>query len=109
MLSPERMKFLCQLHNLSQKDIGDYMGVSKNYISQIENRKHTFSHEQYEKYINAIYAVSTAKKKQKEDTTAILDDVKEVEQDNKDKEKVEKIEEIQGHETDKNSSKKANK
>ena len=83
MLSPEKMKFLRQLHNLSQKDIGDYMGVSKNYISQTENRKHTFSHEQYEKYINAIYAVSTAQKKQKEDTTEILDDVKEVEEEKK--------------------------
>lgn len=107
MLSPEKMKFLRQLHNLSQKDVGDYMGVSKNYISMIENRKHPYSKEQHDKYINAIYAVSEQKKKQKEDTTEILDSVKEVEEDNKDKEKVENIEEIQ--KSDKNSSKKANK
>lgn len=106
MLSAEKMKFLRQLHNLSQKDIGDYMGVSKNYISMIENRKHPYSKEQHDKYINAIYAVSTAKKKQKEDTTEILDDVKEVEENNKDKE-VEKVEEVQ--KSDKNSNKKTTK
>ncbi|WP_123052969.1 helix-turn-helix transcriptional regulator [Clostridium sp. JN-1] len=106
MLSAEKMKFLRQLHNLSQKDIGDYMGVSKNYISMIENRKHPYSKEQHDKYINAIYAVSTAKKKQKEDTTEILDDVKEVEENNKDKE-VENVEEVQ--KSDKKSSKKTTK
>lgn len=105
MLSPEKMKFLRQLHNLSQKDIGDYMGVSKNYISMIENRKHPYSKEQHDKYINAIYAVSTAKKKQKEDTTEILDDVKEVEENNKGKEKVENVEEIKEQESDKKSNK----
>ena len=82
MLSPGKMKFLRQLHNLSQKDVGDYMGVSKNYISMVENGKHYYSKEQHDRYINAIYAVSQEKKKQKEDTTEILDDIKEVEENN---------------------------
>lgn len=83
MLSPEKLKYLRQLHNLSQKEIGDELGISKNYICMIENRKHTFSKEQHDRYVAAVYKVSAKKNKQKENVEEILQEVEKTVKENK--------------------------
>lgn len=75
MLSPSKLKYLRLLHNLTQTDIAKELHVTKNYISQIENGKLTYSQEQHNKIVNAIYKVSEQKKKQKENVGEILTDV----------------------------------
>ena len=65
MLSPDKLKFLRLIHDVTQKEIGDEMGTSKNYISMMENGKRSYSKEQHNKYVNAVYKVS-AKNKSKE-------------------------------------------
>lgn len=66
MLSAEKMKLVRLLNNVTQKEIGDIMGVSKNYISMVENGKHYYSSEQCNKYLNAIYKIAQEKKRAKE-------------------------------------------
>lgn len=60
------MKLVRLLNNVTQKEIGDIMGVSKNYISMVENGKHYYSSEQCNKYLNAIYKIAQEKKRAKE-------------------------------------------
>lgn len=76
MLSAEKMKLVRLLNNVTQKEIGDMMGVSKNYISMVENGKHYYSSEQCTKYLNAIYKIAQEKKRPKEnieETEDIID------------------------------------
>lgn len=65
MLSPDKLKFLRLIHDVTQKEIGDEMGTSKNYISMMENGKHGYSKAQHDKYVNAVYKVSSIKKNKK--------------------------------------------
>ncbi|WP_163289371.1 helix-turn-helix domain-containing protein [Clostridium sporogenes] len=65
MLSAEKLKFLRLLHNITQKEIGAEMGISKNYISMIENRKETYSQEWHDRYVNAVYKIAEQKKNEK--------------------------------------------
>lgn len=59
----ERLKYLRCLYQLNQTQIGKSIGTSRNYISQVENRKLQISDAQYNKLINAIYKIGEAKKK----------------------------------------------
>ncbi|MBV4427607.1 helix-turn-helix domain-containing protein [Clostridium tyrobutyricum] len=65
MLSPDKLKFLRLIHDVTQKEIGDEMGTSKNYISMMENGKRSYSKEQHNRYVNAVYKVSSIKKNKK--------------------------------------------
>ncbi|AKA71225.1 helix-turn-helix domain-containing protein [Clostridium scatologenes] len=64
MLSAEKMKHLRLLHGISQVELGKEMGISKNLISMVENRKQNYTQEWHDKYINAIYKVAAEKKKE---------------------------------------------
>ncbi|OFI04966.1 helix-turn-helix domain protein [Clostridium acetireducens DSM 10703] len=65
MLSAEKLKFLRLLHGISQIELGKELGISKNYISMVENRKTSYSEEWEEKYINAVYKIAEKKKNEK--------------------------------------------
>lgn len=83
MLSAEKMKLVRLLNNVTQKEIGDMMGVSKNYISMIENGKHYYSSEQCNKYLNAIYKIAQEKKRPKkniQETEDIVDPLENIEE-----------------------------
>lgn len=47
MLDGQKMKHLRLLQNLTQSNIANLLGVSKNYISMLENRKQNFSEDFY--------------------------------------------------------------
>lgn len=67
MLDGEKMKHLRLLQNLTQTNVGAVLGVSKNYISILENRKQVCSQEWYQRWLNAIYKLgSMSKQEQKE-------------------------------------------
>jgi len=57
MLSPQKLKYLRLLHDLTQSEVGKEMGVTKNYISELENGKAQYSEDQQNKFVNAIYKV----------------------------------------------------
>ncbi|NMM65537.1 helix-turn-helix transcriptional regulator [Clostridium sp. P21] len=66
MLSPEKLKFLRLLHSISQTELGKEMdGISKNYISMVENRKTKYTDEWEQKYIKAVYTIAARKKNEK--------------------------------------------
>ena len=75
MLSAEKLKHLRLLHGITQQELGNEMGISKNLISMVEHRKQKYTEEWHNKYVNALYVVAGEKKKE------ILksDDVKEIE------------------------------
>lgn len=79
MLSPEKLKYLRLLHSCTQKEIATEMGITKNYISMIENRKESYSQEWCDKYIKAVYIVAEEKKKiTNDEVVEIIEDVKNV-------------------------------
>lgn len=61
MLTAEKLKFLRMLHNLTQKEVAEYLGVTRNYISQVENGKLTYSKEKCKEILNAIYTLASKK------------------------------------------------
>lgn len=66
MLSPEKLKFLRLLHGISQTELGKEMeGISKNYISMVENRKVNYTEAWEKKYIQAVYIIAERKKNEK--------------------------------------------
>lgn len=76
MLTEEQIKHLRLFHSLTLQDVADVMGVSKNYISMIENRKVNLSEEQYNKLINAIYVAHSLKNSKVEIVEENIDAVK---------------------------------
>jgi len=50
------------LYQLSQKNVADYLGCSKQYITQIETNKLVASQEKLEQILNAIYYLGEQKK-----------------------------------------------
>ena len=76
MLSPEQLNFLRLAHKVSQTEVAKEMGVSKNYISMIENRKVSLSEEQYRKLVDAIYTAHR-KKNSKQEVEETIEAVKE--------------------------------
>jgi len=55
MLSPEKLLLIRNLHNISQNELAERVGVKRNYISMMENRKQPISQELYDKWIKALY------------------------------------------------------
>lgn len=67
MLSVEKLKHLRLLQNLTQQNIATVCGVTKNYISILENRKQNVNEDFYNSWLNAIYKLgSMSKDEQKE-------------------------------------------
>lgn len=65
MLSKEKLKFLRQLHNISQKKLGEEINCSKCYISMVENGKEKYSNDFCNRYVNAVYKIAEEKNNKK--------------------------------------------
>lgn len=74
MLSPGKLKFLRVLHNLTQTEVAKKLGVTKNYISEVENGKAQYSEIQQNKIVTAIY-VAHGEKNKEESVKEILEDL----------------------------------
>lgn len=70
----DRLRYMRVLYGLSQKNIADYMGCSKQYITQIETNKLTASEEKLEEILNAIYYLGEQKKQGR--LKEVLEDIK---------------------------------
>lgn len=55
MLDIEKLKHLRLVFNLSQDELAARLGVSKPYVSMIENRKQALSENSYQKWVDALY------------------------------------------------------
>ena len=75
MLNSEELKVLRLVHNVTQQELGDAIGTSKNYISCLETGKKRYTEEQYNKIVNAIYQIAEDKKLKSEKVGNILLDV----------------------------------
>lgn len=58
----ERIKMTRAIYDITQKDISDFLGVSKQYITQIETGKLTATEEKLEQILNTVYKVGELKK-----------------------------------------------
>lgn len=76
MLSAEKLKYLRLLHDITQVELGKELGISRNYISMVENRKESFSEEWCNNCVNAIYRIATRKQNEKN-----IDKVEELKED----------------------------
>lgn len=63
MISGEKIKRLRLSRGLSQRQIAQYCGCDRAYISEIESFKRIPSEELYNKIIKAIYALEDKTKK----------------------------------------------
>lgn len=83
MLMRERLRYIRTLYGLSQKDVADAMGKSKQYITAIENGScnTTATQETLERILNVIYKIGEAKKRGR--LKEIMEDLKNQNKENK--------------------------
>lgn len=72
MRRSERLRYLRLIYNLTQSDIAKELGVTRNYLSQIENEKLVMSKEKFNEIVDIIYKIGETKRK--EDLKQILKD-----------------------------------
>lgn len=72
MRRSERLKYLRIIYNLSQKDIAQELGITRNYLSQLENEKLVMSDEKFGEIVDCIYRIG--EEKRKEDIKQIIDE-----------------------------------
>ncbi|EOU1776609.1 helix-turn-helix domain-containing protein [Clostridium perfringens] len=72
MRKSERLKYLRIIYNLSQKDIAQELGITRNYLSQLENEKLVMSDEKFCEIVDCIYRIG--EEKRKEDIKQIIDE-----------------------------------
>lgn len=72
MRRSERLKYLRIIYNLSQKDIAQELGITRNYLSQLENEKLVMSEEKFNEIVDCIYRIG--EEKRKEDIKQIIDE-----------------------------------
>lgn len=58
----ERIRYTRNIYNITQQNVADILGVSKQYITQIETDKLTATDKRLEEVLNAVYIVGEAKK-----------------------------------------------
>lgn len=67
----ERIRRTRTDYNLSLEQVGKELGVTKNYLSQIENNKVVATEDKLIDILNAIYRVGEREKKKQEELTTI--------------------------------------
>ncbi|HFF9302473.1 TPA: helix-turn-helix domain-containing protein [Clostridium perfringens] len=72
MRKSERLRYLRIIYNLSQKDIAQELGITRNYLSQLENEKLVMSDEKFNEIVDCIYKIG--EEKRKEDIKQIIDE-----------------------------------
>lgn len=70
----DRLRYMRVLYGLSQKNVADYLGCTKQYITQLETNKLTATEEKLEQILNAIYFLGEQKKQGR--LKEILEDIK---------------------------------
>lgn len=58
----ERIRYTRNIYNITQQNVADVLGVSKQYITQIETDKLTATDKRLEDVLNAVYEAGEAKK-----------------------------------------------
>jgi len=58
----DRLRYMRVLYGLSQKNVGDYLGCTKQYITQVEGNKLVATQEKLEEILSAIYYLGEQKK-----------------------------------------------
>lgn len=71
MTMRERIRRTRTDYNLSLEQVGKELGVTKNYLSQIENNKVVATEDKLIDILNAIYRVGEREKKKQEELTTI--------------------------------------
>lgn len=64
MVSGDKMKFLRQYHNISEKKMAEMVGKSDRWLRKIESGEELPTEEVYYDYINALYGKIKKKSKQ---------------------------------------------
>ena len=64
MRKSERLKYLRIIYNLSQQTIAKELGVTRNYLSQLENEKLVMSEDKFSEIVDCIYRIGEEKRKQ---------------------------------------------
>lgn len=72
MRKSERLRYLRLIYNLSQTEVAKELGVTRNYLSQVENEKLAMSEEKFNEIVDIIYKIGETKRK--EDLKQILKD-----------------------------------
>lgn len=67
----ERIRRTRTDYNLSLEQVGKELGVTKNYLSQIENNKVVASEDKLIDILNAVYKVGERERKKQEELTII--------------------------------------
>ena len=67
----ERIRRTRTDYNLSLEQVGKELGVTKNYLSQIENNKVVASEDKLIEILNAVYKVGERERKKQEELTII--------------------------------------
>lgn len=57
MLDVEKMRSIRTMYRVSQTELGKEMGITKNRISQVENRAVSLTREFHDRYMGAIYNI----------------------------------------------------
>lgn len=71
MTMRERIRRTRTDYNLSLEQVGKELGVTKNYLSQIENNKVVASEDKLIDILNAVYKVGERERKKQEELTTI--------------------------------------
>lgn len=72
MRKSERLRYMRLIYNLTQNDIAKELGVTRNYLSQLENEKLTFTEDKFKEIVNCIYKIG--EEKRKEDIKQIIEE-----------------------------------
>lgn len=98
MLSGYKLKMLRIKKRVTQTKIAKDLGVTRNYISMIENEHRDLNEEQYKKYLDSLYRHANATNESEEDPAEgkAIEEVQEIEdiekvQDVKQKKKSKKV------------------
>lgn len=72
MRKSERLRYLRLIYNLTQQDIAKELGVTRNYLSQLENEKLIMSEDKFSEIVDCIYKIG--EQKRKEDIKQIIEE-----------------------------------
>ncbi|MFT5872844.1 MAG: transcriptional regulator with XRE-family HTH domain [Clostridium sp.] len=68
-----QLKHLRIVHELTQSKIADELGISRNYISMVENGTRKYSKEWHDNYVNTIYILHA-----RENTVNVVEETQEI-------------------------------
>lgn len=76
----ERIRYTRNIYGITQENVAKILGVSKQYVTQIETNKLTATELKLEEVLNAVYKVGELKKQGRLED--VLNDLKEVNKKN---------------------------